>query len=126
MTSKKPPQPPHLRVHLSLEAYVKFALSTRVYRKRITDPDGRRMYIALGLAGEAGEVAEKVKKFYRDGGRAKGTRRAIKKELGDLLWYVVTCADEWGLTLQEVMAGNVRKLSRRRRRGTLHGSGDNR
>jgi NTP pyrophosphatase (non-canonical NTP hydrolase) len=85
-------------------------------------------YPALGLAGEAGEVAEHVKKAIRDDGGAIGQARraALSKELGDVLWYVAQLASELGLELEEIAAENLDKLFSRQRRGVLAGSGDDR
>jgi NTP pyrophosphatase (non-canonical NTP hydrolase) len=85
-------------------------------------------YPALGLAGEAGEVAEHAKKAIRDdGGSVSDARRAaISKELGDVLWYVAQIATELGLKLEDVAQQNLEKLSSRQRRGVLSGSGDER
>jgi len=85
-------------------------------------------YPALGLAGEAGEVAEHAKKAIRDdGGEVSDERRAaMAKELGDVLWYVSQLASELGLELEEVAQGNLDKLLSRQRRGVLSGSGDER
>ncbi len=85
-------------------------------------------YPSLGLAGEAGEVAEQAKKAIRDdGGLITDERRAaIGKELGDVLWYVAQVASEVGLDLEEVAQQNLDKLLSRQQRGVLSGSGDNR
>jgi NTP pyrophosphatase (non-canonical NTP hydrolase) len=85
-------------------------------------------YPALGLAGEAGEVAEHAKKAIRDdGGVLSDERRtAMSKELGDVLWYVAQLASELGLELDEVAQANLEKLLSRQRRGVLSGSGDER
>ncbi len=85
-------------------------------------------YPALGLAGEAGEVAEHAKKAIRDdAGKIDGERRAaIAKELGDVLWYVAQLASELQLDLDEIAEGNLEKLLSRQRRGVLSGSGDDR
>jgi len=85
-------------------------------------------YPALGLAGEAGEVAEHVKKAIRDdGGSVSEERRAaMAKELGDVLWYVAQITSELGLELEDVARENLEKLSSRQRRGVLSGSGDER
>lgn len=86
------------------------------------------IYPTLGLAGEAGEVAEKVKKMIRDdAGVLHDERRdAIAKELGDVLWYVAQVATEAGLDLDAIAAANLEKLLSRRDRGVLQGSGDDR
>jgi NTP pyrophosphatase (non-canonical NTP hydrolase) len=85
-------------------------------------------YPALGLAGEAGEVAEHAKKAIRDdGGTVTDERRvAMAKELGDVLWYVAQLASELGLELEDVARENLEKLTSRQQRGALSGSGDDR
>jgi NTP pyrophosphatase (non-canonical NTP hydrolase) len=85
-------------------------------------------YPALGLAGEAGEVAEHAKKAIRDdGGEITAERRtALSKELGDVLWYVAQLASELGLELDQIASANLEKLLSRQRRGVLSGSGDER
>jgi NTP pyrophosphatase (non-canonical NTP hydrolase) len=86
------------------------------------------IYPTLGLAGEAGEVAEKVKKMIRDDdGILHDERRdAIAKELGDVLWYVAQVATEAGLELDAIAAANLEKLLSRRDPGVLQGYGDDR
>lgn len=85
-------------------------------------------YPALGLAGEAGEVAEHAKKAIRDdGGSVSEERRtAMAKELGDVLWYVAHIASELDLDLDAIANANLEKLLSRQRRGVLSGSGDDR
>jgi NTP pyrophosphatase (non-canonical NTP hydrolase) len=85
-------------------------------------------YPALGLAGEAGEVAEHAKKAIRDdGGEVTDERRtAMAKELGDVLWYVAQLASELKLDLDEIANANLEKLLSRQKRGVLSGSGDDR
>ncbi len=85
-------------------------------------------YPALGLAGEAGEVAEHAKKAIRDdGGEIDEERRAaMAKELGDVLWYVAQLASELELDLDHIAEVNLEKLLSRQRRGVLSGSGDER
>jgi NTP pyrophosphatase (non-canonical NTP hydrolase) len=85
-------------------------------------------YPALGLAGEAGEVAEHAKKAIRDdnGKVSDGRRTALSKELGDVLWYVAQLATELGLDLDEIASQNLEKLLSRQQRGVLSGSGDDR
>lgn len=85
-------------------------------------------YPALGLAGEAGEVAEHAKKAIRDdAGKVSDERKAaMSKELGDVLWYVAQLATEIGLDLDEIAEQNLEKLFSRQARGVLSGSGDDR
>jgi NTP pyrophosphatase (non-canonical NTP hydrolase) len=85
-------------------------------------------YPALGLCGEAGEVAEKVKKTIRDdGGVLSDERReALARELGDVLWYLSQLATEADLDLEAIAQDNLEKLFSRQQRGMLRGSGDDR
>jgi NTP pyrophosphatase (non-canonical NTP hydrolase) len=85
-------------------------------------------YPALGLAGEAGEIAEHVKRIIRDdaGAISDERRDAIAAELGDVLWYVAAIASELGLDLDQIATANLEKLLSRQRRGVLSGSGDDR
>lgn len=82
----------------------------------------------LGLVGEAGEAADKVKKIIRDKGgyASEEDREAIVKELGDVLWYVANVARYLDVSLSEVAEKNIDKLESRKRRNKLHGSGDDR
>lgn len=86
------------------------------------------VYPALGLVNEAGEVAGKIKKVFRDkGGEINGeTKSALKAELGDVLWYLAQLATELDLTLEEIAEYNIDKLYSRLARGTIHGDGDER
>jgi NTP pyrophosphatase (non-canonical NTP hydrolase) len=81
------------------------------------------IYPTLGLCGEAGEVAEKVKKQVRDG---NFNRHEVAKELGDVLWYLANLANDIGYSLSEVAVMNVDKLQSRKDRNVISGSGDNR
>jgi len=86
--------------------------------------------LTLGLTGEAGEVAEKVKKYLRDTKLDKESRDELRikvnKELGDVLWYVGVLAKKLDLTLSSVARDNITKLTSRQQRGKLKGKGDNR
>lgn len=83
-------------------------------------------YTMHGLTSEVGEVADKVKKSMRDGWPALMLREEVKKELGDVLWYVAMMAHEFDLKLMDVAVGNIAKLNDRKIRSKLTGSGDNR
>lgn len=86
------------------------------------------VYPTLGLTNEAGEVAGKVKKIFRDknGVISEADRDALCSELGDVLWYLTQICTDLGITLQEVADENLRKLAARAARGTLRGEGDER
>ena len=86
------------------------------------------IYPTLGLVNEAGEVAGKIKKVFRDkdGQVNAETRAALESELGDVLWYLAQVCTELGLTLDEVAEHNIAKLYDRLERGTIKGDGDNR
>ena len=92
--------------------------------KIMTTGSDRLVENTLGLVGEAGEIAEKVKKQIRDNKPAAGEE--VLKELGDVLFYVASLANIYGSGLDEVMQKNVDKLNSREARGVLGGSGDNR
>lgn len=85
-------------------------------------------YPALGLNGEAGEVAEKVKKCWRDNNGIfdDNVKKAILKELADTLWYIWACADDMGYTLEDVLQTGITKVKERKETNTVHGSGDDR
>ncbi len=104
--------------------YQEFAKRTAVY----PEVGAGFVYPALGLCGEAGEVAEKIKKIFRDrsGIVDDEVRATIAKELGDCLWYIAQIATELGLSLEEIARQNIEKLIDRKARGRLHGDGDER
>lgn len=90
--------------------------------------DSPIVYPTLGLVNEAGEVAGKIKKIFRDKGGhiSEADRQAIKQELGDVLWYLTQICTELDLALADVAAANLEKLFSRLERGQIHGDGDNR
>ena len=112
---------------MTLDEYQRGALTTASF-----PASARIVYPALKLAGEAGEVAEKVGKLMRDEGWTPGAeltgaqRDALAKELGDVLWYVAVLASDLDVTLESVAATNLAKLASRKARGVIGGSGDER
>lgn len=106
---------------MTLNEYQYKALETAIYPTPI-------IYPALGLCGESGEVADKVKKVLRDNNSefTDEKKREIAMEVGDVLWYCATLANDLGYTLDEIGEMNYEKLHSRQLRGKLGGSGDNR
>jgi len=98
--------------------------SAWVEDKIVTKGDTRLVENTLGLVGEAGEVAEKVKKYLRDD--SKVSQKELVKELGDVVFYATALANYFQSNLEEVMQVNMDKLNDRVRRGVIKGSGDNR
>ncbi len=108
---------------MELSEYQKQARNTAVY------PHAGENYIypTLGLVGEAGEVAEKIKKMLRAKEELSQEKRAdLEKELGDVLWYLSQLAAELDISLEDIANTNLEKLYSRQKRDALHGSGDNR
>ena len=116
---------------MTVNEYQEAALATAVYPKQF-----RVIYPALGMNGEAGEVADKIKKVIRDTAFSTDAEGAIvlsndkrielAKEIGDVLWYCATLANDLGMRLEDVAQMNINKLKSRQERGKLSGSGDNR
>ena len=100
------------------------ARKTAIYPNK----DKNFIYPTLGLVGESGAVAEKIKKVLRDknGNFDYESKTAIKKELGDVLWYLANLCNELDFTLNEVAEENLEKLNNRLSRGKISGSGDDR
>lgn len=112
---------------MHFKEYQKKSRKTAIYSEK----DKNIIYPLLGLAGETGEVVEKVKKVIRIKGHhvpefSAEEKKEIAKELGDVLWYLAQVATELGLSLEKVAQGNIEKLFSRKDRGALHGKGDNR
>ena len=113
---------------MELNFYQNESLGTATYPQLFSN----LVYPAMGLAGEAGEVCDKVKKRWRNTGKMSAhdmpqdERNEIVKELGDVLWYISACASELGIHLNTVAQVNLDKLNDRRNRGVIKSSGDNR
>ncbi len=108
---------------MTLNEYQEGARRTAIY------PSNQNIiYPTLGLTGEAGEVADKVKKVIRDNDQEFTTerKRDIALELGDVLWYAASLAHDLGYSLEEIAQMNLDKLASRMNRGKIHGSGDER
>ena len=109
---------------MNFKEYQKKASKTAIYPKRY-----ETIYPALGLCGEAGEVAEKIKKSIRDGLdylQEEKFKEDLTKELGDVLWYVAALASDLDISLDDVAKKNLQKLDSRKKRNMIGGSGDNR
>lgn len=109
---------------MDFKTYQTKARNTAIY----PDLDSNIIYPTLGLVGEAGEVAEKVKKVIRDkkGIFDEESSLAIKKELGDVLWYISNLCNEFKFSLDDVALENLKKLELRAANNKISGSGDNR
>lgn len=109
---------------MNLDEYQRLAKRTAAPK----DKKNEIFQLLLGLVGESGEVAEKMKKIVRDHDSdfSKVDTDDLKKELGDILWYLAMLADYFDLSLEEVGSKNIEKLASRQSRGKLGGSGDNR
>ena len=108
----------HKYENVDFKSYQDMASETAIYKT-----EHAVIYPALGLAAEAGEVANKVKKILRDG---NFNREAIADEVGDCLWYIAALCRDLEIDMAEVALKNLSKLKSRQERGTIKGSGDNR
>lgn len=107
----------------NIDDYEFITRSTAIYPDALADTNSEGYYLALGLCGEAGEVAEKIKKLYRDG---IFDSQEFSKELGDVFWYLVRLCHWNGTAPSDILSINVNKLMDRKGRGVLNGEGDNR
>tara|TARA_Y100000992_G_C21187961_1_gene454157 strand:- start:229 stop:561 length:333 start_codon:yes stop_codon:yes gene_type:complete len=108
----------HKYENVDFKSYQDMASETAVYKT-----EHAVIYPALGLAAEAGEVANKVKKILRDG---NFNREAIADEVGDCLWYIAALCRDLNVDMKELAKNNLRKLHDRKLRGVIQGSGDKR
>ena len=106
-----------------LDMYQQVAKTTAIYPR-----EQAIIYPTLGFTGEAGEVANKVKKIIRDGTNKNNENlvQEISAEIGDCLWYISVLADDIGVKLSDIANSNLEKLENRKKKGTIHGSGDDR
>ena len=109
--------------NMTLNQYQEEALKTAIYPE-----DKKIIYPTLGLTGEAGEVADKVKKVIRDNNQefTDEKKRQIALEISDVLWYCATLSHDIGYTLEDIAQMNVDKLASRQQRNKIGGSGDER
>lgn len=108
---------------MQANTYQQETLSTAIYKGAGTGNDQELVYLALGLNGEAGEVADKIKKHLRDDKLDIG---GIVFELGDVAWYLARLADALGYSFEDILEINYNKLQKRKMNNALQGSGDNR
>lgn len=104
---------------ITMNGYQGFVKGMKVYPEKYAI-----VYPALGIAGEAGEIAEKVKKWLR--GDKELNKELLMKEIGDVMWYCASMADDLGYTLEEVVIANIEKLEKRKQENKLKGDGDTR
>ena len=106
---------------LTFNNYQKSARETAIYKDGI-------FYPVLGLCGESGEVADKIKKIYRDnnGIISEDNKEQLVKEMGDVLWYLANMATDLNMTLEDVARKNLEKIQIRQQKNLIHGEGDNR
>lgn len=109
---------------MKLKEYEEAAARTAIY----PDRGNNITYPTLGLAGETGEVCEKIKKLIRDnnGEITDSFRENLRKELGDILWYIAAVAYEANISMDSIAKANIDKLASRKKRDKLKGSGDDR
>lgn len=115
---------------MNFEEYQKSATALAEYPNQ----GGNLLYPALGLAGESGEVVDKIKKMWRnklvtssrDADFTKEDLLGLVKEIGDVMWYVAALCEELGVPMEHVAAVNIEKLNDRKARGVIKSEGDNR
>lgn len=108
-----------MRKVMSFDEYQRMAVGTAIFPK-----EKAIYYLPLGIAGEAGEICEKIKKHIREGKELD--KNDLKFELGDLLWYISVLANSLEISLSDIAESNIEKLNSRKERGVLQGSGDER
>jgi NTP pyrophosphatase (non-canonical NTP hydrolase) len=111
---------------MDMDEYQQRTAMTAIYPHQGTGRAAAINYTILGLVGEAGEIPNKWKKYFRDDVDLDDVKKTIGAELGDALWYLSQLCTELGITLEELAQSNLDKLSSRKERGVLSGSGDDR
>lgn len=113
---------------MDFNTYQDFTDTTAIYPEAGLGTLQSFTYVSLGLAGEAGEVCERIKKIIRDtdGQISSGVHDDLVKEAGDVLWYLARLCRELHISMDDIAQINMTKLSSRKERGVLGGSGDNR
>lgn len=108
---------------MNFNEYQNLAKTTAIYPENV-----KILYPTLGLAGESGEVCEKVKKVFRDnnGVFTEEKIEEIKKEIGDVFWYLSAICCDLGISMDDAAVLNIKKLKSRKERNVINGSGDNR
>ena len=113
---------------MDFKKYQKLTARTAIYSKKDKNFNYPVSYPTLGLVSEAGEIAGKIKKIYRDeaGKISKEQKAELSKELGDVLWYISQLSSELELSLDDIASENITKLMSRKKRGVITGAGDHR
>ena len=110
-----------LKKYRSFFEYDEFVKSMKVYPEK-----HKIVYPTLGMMGEASECSEKVKKWLRGDNNGVLNKLELAKEIGDVLWYLSSLADDIGYSLSEIAEMNINKLNKRKENGTIKGAGDSR
>ena len=113
---------------MTFDEYQKQAITTAHVDPQYADTPMENTIWAMGIAGEAGEVLEKWKKIvaYKEGKISDEDLQELKKELGDVIWYIALLAQGLGLSFEEIAQLNLKKLQDRKKRDVIKGQGDNR
>lgn len=111
---------------MDFSEYEKLAARTAVFTGK--QKEYILAYLTLGVTGEAGEIAEKIKKIMRndEGVVSEEKREALKQEVGDVLWYLAMLSRELNFSLEDAAKANIEKLTDRAKRGVIKSEGDNR
>jgi NTP pyrophosphatase (non-canonical NTP hydrolase) len=106
-----------------IDEYAVLADGYAVYPEANTGSIHEAMYLALGLVGESGEVAGKIKKLYRDN---RLVHEDLEKEIGDVFWYLTRLCAWLEVKPSTILEKNLKKLEDRKNRNVIKGNGDNR